>query len=394
MPKPHRRQARHAATADAPATPPRLPEVLALASADDLVARFGELATETPGGPLALVEALGGERSDAAARVLSTLAAEAPDRELRKAARRGLHRLRAVGLSVDIPAPSTAPAPTAAPELPRLADAHATTADGVGSRALWLVLERPLGGLAVFGLLLNDLVGMKDCTFRETTRKKFRETLRDWHDQNELPSHELSPDYGLALVSEALALNAESGQTVPTEFQLHRALLGALPPPPENALIHRYVTRGQALLLPDLLEQTDQLLDEEELQPWFFSYDESIARAEELRRIREARIVLSIEPREVQERRVIDAAVADLFTPKMRRAIRRRLEEVAYLFWTTGRERAARRAVAAAFALNESSLARHPFARALVVKSLELALEAQRAGLDPTLLRRTPYDDS
>jgi hypothetical protein len=76
--------------------------------------------------------------------------------------------------------------------------------------------------------------------------------------------------------------------------------------------------------------------------------------------------------------------------------MRRRLEEMAYIFWRTGRERSARLAVAAAFAIGDGPLNRHPFARALVEKSLELALEAERSGMDPAMLRRdayTPVDD-
>ena len=78
--------------------------------------------------------------------------------------------------------------------------------------------------------------------------------------------------------------------------------------------------------------------------------------------------------------------------PEQRRAIRRRLEEVAWVLWQTGRERAARQAVAAAFAIGQGPLHGHPFARAMVEKSLQLALEAQRAGLDPARLRRSARD--
>jgi hypothetical protein len=368
----------------------RAAELLDAEPGPELLARLEELGRETPGGALALVEALGSERSEAAGRVLGTLAAEAPGKDVRKAARRGIHRLRAAGVAVELPAPSSAPAPIRA-EGPVLTDAYATAIDGIGSRAVWLALERPLGGLASFGLLLNDIVGMKDCTFRETTRKKLRETLRAGEEERGLRSVEIPPEYALSLVSEALALNAESGFAVPTEFQLHRALLGELPPPPEQALIHRHISRGQALLLPNLLEESAKLLDERELRGWFFGYDESLARAHERQRVRESRIVLTNEPPEERERRVVDAAIGELFTPNVRRAMRRRLEEMAYIFWRTGRERPARLAVAAAFAIGDGPLNRHPFARALVEKSLELALEAERSGMDPAMLRRDAY---
>ncbi|MBA2449539.1 MAG: hypothetical protein H0V51_16085 [Chloroflexi bacterium] len=392
MPKSHKRGAQRTGERGALLEPEsaEVSELLRIESRDQILDRLAELGAQVTGGPLALVVALGGRHDEAAGRVLTIVASETADRELRKAARRGIHRLRAVGVSVDMPV-VVAPSAPVTVESTRPTDAHTTAPDGVGSRVVWVALERQFGGLALFGLLINDIVGIKDCSFRETTRKRFAETLREWAARQKSAAVELPPDYALALVSEALSLNAESGFTVPTEFQLHRRLLGELPSPPEPALIHRYISRGQALLLPNLLEDSAKLLDEPEVQSWFFGYDESLPRAQELRRVGEGRILLTAEPRETREARVIDGAVAELFTPTIRRALRRRLEETAYIFWKTDREPSARRAVAAAFALGDGPLNRHPFVRALVEKSLAMALEALDQGIDPALLRRDAH---
>lgn len=392
MPKSHKRQPRRPGPPGAllEAESAQVSELLGIDAPAEILDRLVELGAQLPGGPLALVEALGGRHDAAAGRVLTIVATETTDRELRKVARRGIHRLRAAGVPVEMPV-VVAPPGVVAVESTRPTDAHTTAPDGVGSRVVWLALERQFGGMAVYGLLLNDVVGIKDCSYRDTTRKRFGETLRSWREHHESPAVELPPDYALALVSEALALNAESGFTVPTEFQLHRRVVGELPDPPEQALIHRYVSRGQALLLPNLLEDSDQLLDEPEVRNWFFGYDESLPRAQELRRAREGRILLTAEPRETREQRAVDAAIVELFTPTIRRAMRRRLEETAYIFWQTDRERAARRAVAAAFAIGDGPLNRHPFVRAMVEKSLALALESQDQGIDPALLRRDAY---
>ena len=393
MSKSRKRQPRRSEPGpDGSAASTRAAELLSAADELDPLRRLAELGEQTPGGAPALVEALGGTRSEAAARILIVVAARASEKDLRKIARRELHRLRAAGVPVEALPVAAGPSPPPSPVVARPTDAYATAPDGIGTRVVWLNLEPPRGGLLEFALALNDQVGMKDCTFRDTTRKRFNETLRGWRESHEMHVVDLPPDYALGLVSEALVLNADQRFPVPTEFQLHRRALGELPPPPDVALIHRYVSRGQALLLPHLLEESAQLLDEEELRGWFFGYDESIGRAEELRRLRESRIVLTGGPRKDRERRALDAAAQELFTPQQRRAIRRRLEEVAWIFWQTGRERAARQAVAAAFAIGQGPLNDHPFARAMVEKSLELALEAQRAGIDPARLRRSARD--
>ena len=374
---------------DARATP--VAELLALAADADPLARLRELAGETPGGAVALVDALGATRSAEAVPVLTAAAAQGTDKELRKAARRALHRLQSVGVAVAPPPPAPEPARPAVQQ-PRLTEVQATAPDGLGSRVLWLRFERPYRGVLSYALVLNDVVGVKDCAFEETTRRRMTERMRDWLATTELTAIALPGDYALALVSEALALNAETGFTVPRDFLFHRSGLGELPPPPTDALIYRHVTRGQAFLLPDLVDTSPALLEEKELQSWFFGHDESIRFARELRQVRESRLVLTAEPREAREQRTVDTAIDALFTPAMRRAIRRRLEEVAYVFWTTGRERAARQAVAAAGGIGAGSLGRHPFACALVEKSLNIAVEAEEAGLDPALLRRSPYD--
>ncbi len=374
----------------------RLPDLLTLGPEENPLARLAELGASTPGGVLALVDALGANRGEAAGRILASVAAQAPDKALRKAARRGLHRLRAAGVKVADPrlAAASEPVRDAELEVAHSGEAHATPPDGNGSRGVWLSLERPSGGVVVFGLILNDSVGVSDASYRETTRKKFQQTLRSWRERGDMLLVSLPVEYALALISEALGHNRKHGTPIPTELQLHRRDLGELPPPPTDALIHTQVSRGQALLMPNLFEESPRLLVEEEMKDWYFDEEAVTTRALELQRLRESRIVLSGEPREVRERRIVDAAIEALFTPERRRAVRRRLEEVAWVFWQTGRERAARQAVAAAFPIEDGPSTRHPFVRALVEKSLELALEARRAGLDMARLRHPPAEPS
>ncbi|MDP8922308.1 MAG: hypothetical protein M3O34_05450, partial [Chloroflexota bacterium] len=237
-------------------------ELLALGPDADPLARLEEQAGEVAGGPVALVEALGASRSAAAVPVLTAAAERGSSKDLRKAARRALHRLQSVGVAAAVP-PSRASEPARPAVLqPRLVEVHATAPDGLGSRVVWLGLERPYGGMLSYALVLNDVVGVKDCAYEETTRRRMTERMQSWLATTELTAVTLPGDYALALVAEALALNAETGFTVPRDFLFHRSGLGELPPPPTDALIYRHVTRGQAFLLPDLLDSSPALLEE------------------------------------------------------------------------------------------------------------------------------------
>lgn len=392
MPKP-RTIRRHRAPSVSPddSARERAAELVAL-GADEAASRLSDASVTTDDSALAIVEALGSMRSEEAGHILAAVAADVSDKDLRKAARRALHRLRAAGIAVEVPAPIASPPVPAGGEPARVTDAYASFVDGVGSRSIWLCLERSFGGVDTFGLVANLYVGVKDTTYRDTTRKRFTRMIEDWREEHDLTLVELPPEYALSLVSEAVALNAQERFPLPTEFQLHRRQLGELPPPPTEPLIYQHVSRGQSVLLPNLLESSGELFEQKEMEGWLFDYPQTLPHAQNLKQAQESRIILAGASREERESRAIDGAMTALFTPEARRAIRRSLEENAYVFWKTDRERAARTAVAAAGALGDGSLGGHPFARAMVERSIQAALEAERLGLDPATLRYGPRD--
>lgn len=385
-----------ASSAVTPEAQARLPELLALPPEADLLAAVEAAASATPGGVAALIEALGASRDAAAGRVLGALAVGAADKDARKAARRALHRLRSAGIAVAVPVPAEpGPAPAREPEGSQPLRALVSAADGVGSRLLWLAYERPGGGLLTFNLVLNDIVGVKDMLVEETTRRRFERRLDEWVERTGNTTTDIPFEYALSLVAEGLALNAESGFPVPRELVIHRAQLGELPPPPTSALIHQHVSRGQAFLMPSLVEESVRLLDEQpEMAGWLFSYGEVERFMREYRQAEESRLILTSEPPEVRRERVLDSAMDALFTPAVRRGLRRRLEETAYIFWQSGRERAARQAVAAAFAIPDSGSVRaHPLLREMTLRSIILAAEVARSGMPPPPgANRTAWD--
>lgn len=379
-----------------PESQAKLPEILALPPDNGAVSRLGELGAETPGGALALIEVLGGSRDAAAVPILAVIASEASEKELRKAARRALHRLRSAGIEVSVPVPT--PVDTAPPVLhgaPETVGAWVSPVDGVGSRLLWLLLERLHGGMLSFNLVINDIVGLKDVLIEDTTHRRFERKLTGWREQSGFVTVAVPPEYGRALLAEALALNTQSGFHLPREFVLRRSLLGELPEPPADALIHQHVSKGQMFLLPNLVEESPTLLETEpELAGWGFAFKEISSFAREYLAAGSSTLIITSEPSQNRQERVLDTAMDTLFTPALRRSMRRRLEEMAYIFWETGRERAARQAVAAAFAINDQGSVRsHPFLRTLTRASIEIAIEAAGSGQPlPTAANRTAWD--
>jgi len=121
---------------------------------------------------------LGERREVAAAEVLALVDLVVQDRSLRKSARRELHRLRSVGVQVQTPQAEQSPeTPVKTETIIPVSQAWVTDIDPSGSRALWLLGERRLGGVWFAALLQNDQRGLQDMNLVDTTRKRFLKEL-------------------------------------------------------------------------------------------------------------------------------------------------------------------------------------------------------------------------
>lgn len=370
-------------------------ELLAAASAGDSPAGLAErLAGAGRDEAILAAAALGRSRDAAAGLILAALAAGTGggSKELRKEARRGLHRLEALGIEVSRARPTPAAVLPVLEQPAVLQEARATVADGVGSRALWLRADRPRGGVYALALVVNDIVGMKAASIDETTRKRAVEQFDNWRQRTKTGWIELPTDYARQLLGEALELNRESGFTVPREWLMHQRTLGDLVRPFERAIVYDEVPAAEVALNPEHLERSPDLLDEEELKGWFFGFDEVRAFALEMQQARRSQIVLSEQLQAQREGRIIANTISAVVSPAVQRGLTRRLEEAAYYFVKTDRPRQARQAMAAARRLAEGASTLHPLLVAMVERSLELAAEVEEAKIPIELVRRSPYD--
>jgi hypothetical protein len=353
----------------------------------------GKLGQADSATALAAVAALGRSRQASAVPVLLAAAeaeAELPAR-LRKEARRELHRLRALGLEVPAPRLPPAPMPTAE-RLARVTEAWTTPTDGTGSRALWLLAERPLGGIYAIGMALNDQVGMRLCAVDESTRRRFEQNLQRRREESEVPWVRLPGDYARRLVGEALELNRESGVAVPRDFQFYQRAVEEPTLPFEQALIYDQIPAAEVKLNPDLLEASAGLLGEPELRGWMFDFDAVRGFALDLLQARQSQIVLSEQLKAERQQRIVANAIRDVVTPTLQRGLLRRLEETAYIFQQTDRSHQARLALAAAQRLGEGGSSLHPLLQALMLASLEIAAEVETGQIPIETVRRSALD--
>jgi hypothetical protein len=328
---------------------------------------------------------LGHRRELAAAEVLGLVELVIDDRGLKKAARRELHRLRSMGIHVAPPIQATVePAPGSTGGPIDVAEAWATDIDPSGSRAVWMLGERRMGGVWFAALLLNELLGVQELNLVDTTRKRY---LRDFEENRRNAGSwvRLPGDYALRLVREAVDASRDHGAALPTRYRALRDVFGEAPGPPERGLIYETISPVEANFNPDWIDDSPRLLGEPEVAGWYVPVPAALrARALEVAAGSGATLLVPGRAPEQQALQLVADAAEQALTPAVRRALRRRLEETAYIFVTSDRLPAARLAVAAARALEDgvSSVPpeRHPLLRLLLASGLARLAGSETVG--------------
>src|SRR5581483_9172868 len=373
--------------AAARAADPRLVAGIIAAAEDGpgpLAATVRPLVEAADGALLPVIEALGRERSVASAAALSYLA-EAPElsRELRKEARRALHRLRTAGVALETPHLVVAVGRPSAEAT--IAEAWASSYDPQGERMLRLLVERPTG-LFAFSLIVHEQRGIIDALGTNSTRRRFREDLEEARERGPEGSDivQIPAEYARQLVQEAEQLNAASGTPLPSDFARNRALIGQPERSFERALIYEQVSPVDVRFNPQWLEESPHLLEQAEFAGWIFPPQAVAPYLDESEQRRSSQVVLLGETREQRSEQVFRRALAELLSPAARQGLKRRLEETAYILAQKGRMHAARLAVAAALAFESAptppttsslivpgaraSSSRNPFAEAMLAQ--------------------------
>ena len=308
--------------------------------------------------------------------VLAALA-ESGERAVRRAARRALYRLAQRGV---VP-PAAAPRPVVAPRAEHAARAWLSGIDGSGSRATWILFEDGRGGSTLCSLILSDTAGIVDAAGGAISKRRLARELGELRASQKLPWVETEPARALGLVAEALRLHEALGTAPPAAFARWRQRFEGAPPATPPAL--------PAEADPTLVERSLELLELPELAGWFLDPESVQADALALLEARESRLVVSDAVKAEREEAIVSRVVERELDPTARHRWQRRLAEMALIFEATGRPEPARLAAAAAAAL-ERDPARHPLARTLARRGLEVAGEVAVGRLAAADVSRKP----
>ncbi|HZJ55467.1 MAG TPA: hypothetical protein VFD38_15110 [Myxococcaceae bacterium] len=309
---------------------------------------------------LAVLEAAVAMRRPAPAEGLSA----SPDREVTKAARRALYRLRSAGVAVS----ERARAPEAPPPPPAAAgDAlpgFASLPDGTGQRAL--LLARPVrGGIEVVEALVSDELGLLSLSRAEMGRSAWRKLARRPEMERLLP---LSAAEGRALLAEAVRSNLATRTPFPPDADVALRHLGIVAAAEELSPLPSPEDGDAALAV-----ESGALHREPEFAAWLPPESELKRLALRVDELRTSPLALSPEQQADALRERIRSQAEEFLDPPRRRLYARRLWTVAPALERRGAAHAA--AVARATArrmFHDAAGLFPPFAEQLFGKVLAL----------------------
>jgi hypothetical protein len=326
---------------------------------------------------LALARTLGRWNSPRAVDLLHHLAASASSKAVIKAIRKSIFQLRSQGWQVkDIGDLSPS---VYRPSQPASAEGFLSSIDSVGTRLVWLARPQPLHGVFAFHALISDLQGIIDFNGFETSRKKFHEYLEEFQDSVHWEIVEADPEYCHGLIIEASEVNQKKEQPPPEGFIKSRTMMGTPPKLPLKPSIYLYLSGEEAKTRSDLLDRSGSLFELPSFQTWLLEEEETQKYLTLVKEASESRIVLTPYQKEGRVMDIFRQAVEELFDKPRRALFRRRLEEMAYVLWKTGKQNEAQMALAAALGMESEGgfLSPHPFLLELVKRSLTARLEEE-----------------
>ncbi|MCJ7705265.1 MAG: hypothetical protein MUO28_06965 [Desulfobacterales bacterium] len=324
-----------------------------------------------PGTGGRMIEELSNIPSLQIARVLHRLLEISGDKKIRKVIKRSLYRLKGKGITVEEVFPEKEGPVFRAlkAEPPR---GFGGPFDFLGQRFLMLIVPHIGRGLTVMQGIVSDTEGLIDFSGGEMARKGFRVFFEEVQKGGPFPLVEMEPSYVGFLFVRAYQLTLERGKTPPQDYLHLRGEVDGVKREHEDPLISSHIREDEIEGDDLILRRGGDLLKTDLFSAWKIGKEEIRPYADEVWEAEESKLVLNQAQKEVRFQEIYQRALSDLFTEERRSLYRRRMEEMAYYLFKSGKEDEAKVSLAVAIDLKKppNLIQPNPFLFQLVVKSI------------------------
>jgi hypothetical protein len=282
--------------------------------------------------------------------------------EVKKEAKRALHRMRSRGLDVSIPeeAGSSVLERRILPEDPDL-PCYLSPVSGNGSRIVFLA-RYVRGGVGVFQAELNDEEGLVEFAGGTIGRSRYRNLSRDLLGDPKRALLEITYEEAWQRISLAAAHNRETSRPLPEGYLDAK---NSLPEPKKNVLEsgtpegtppsdpRSLFDRDEIGHDQSLIREAAELHDLEEFSDWMLDEETLKTVQSKLEEVESGQVTINDQQKVEQVQKILDQAVESLLEGEERRTrYQNRLFEMAEYLHRTGRTEPAKKAAAAAWQLS------------------------------------------
>ncbi|MBU0988935.1 MAG: hypothetical protein KJ823_01995 [Proteobacteria bacterium] len=310
--------------------------------------------------------------------LLLALKARFQERNVVKAIKRALFKLKKRGVSTEaFTAEGSAPSAILKPPQRERPLCYVGPVYGLGFRTILVILHRGGKGLDIGFGIVSDEEGIQEFLFNNVSKTRAKE-LKEHLSEQAGPLIETSLSHAATILEEAYQRHLELRSDAPVDYlELRPWLL-------ENApVLDRPVIYDLLPETPDL----DTILTEARLWEFFnhelmdsWLIDPGALRPfmEDMLNVHNSPIVLTEAQKSARIREIKEKCMAEIFTAEKRDLLKRRLEEMGYIFFKLGQEETAGVALAAAHgAVQEASVLKtNPVVETLFERSLGFYMKA------------------
>ncbi len=344
-------------------------------SEEEVLQGLAPVIEEDPERSEAIIEALGKITHPHIARVLQRLSERVKEKKIRKTIKRTLYRLKLKGISVEEGLPKSE-SPVFRPPRADPPKGFGGPFDFLGQRFLMLVIPHPGRGLTVMQGIISDTKGLIDVYGGEISRKRFKKLFAEVQQGSPFPLIEMEPSYVGFLLVQAYQRSLDIGKKISQDYLQLKKEVESIKKEYERSPVYFFFPEEDLERDSRWLERGIELLGTKLFTAWRLGEEEIRPFAEEVKEAEVSKLILNQAQKEARLQEIYQRALSNLFPEERRSLFSRRMEEMAYYLYRSGKMEEAKASLAVAIDLKKpaNSFQPNPFLYHLVMKSIFIYL--------------------